>query len=100
MTGVQTCALPISEQIILIKANITRLEELRDITQAFYDNGMAMEVDVKRVNINLENLKVQRAKRQQKSRHKTDQPCLRFFWKVMLVGYVTAESQNVQPRRV
>ena len=22
---------------------------------------------------------------------KTDQPCLRFFWKVMLVGYVTAE---------
>ena len=48
-----------AEQIILVKANITRLEELRDITQAFYDNGMAMEVDVKRVNINLENLKVQ-----------------------------------------
>ena len=44
--------------------------------------------------------KVQRAKRQQKSRHKTDQPCLRFFWKVMLVGYVTAESQDVQPCRV
>jgi len=44
--------------------------------------------------------KVQRAKRQQKSRHKTDQPCLRFFWKVMLVGYVTAESQDVQPRRI
>ena len=43
--------------------------------------------------------KVQRAKRQQKSRHKTDQLCLRFFWKVMLVGYVTAESQDVQPRR-
>jgi len=42
---------------------------------------------------------VQRAKRQQKSRHKTDHPCLRFFWKVMLVGYVTAESQDVQPRR-
>ena len=44
--------------------------------------------------------KVQQAKRQQKSRHKTDQPCLRFFWKVMLVGYVTAESQDVQPRRI
>ncbi len=43
--------------------------------------------------------KVQQAKRKQKSRHKTDQPCLRFFWKVMLVGYVTAESQKVQPRR-
>ena len=35
--------------------------------------------------------KVQQAKRKQKSRHRTDQPCLRFFWKVMLVGYVTAE---------
>ena len=35
-----------------------------------------------------------------KSRHKTNQPCLRFFWKVMLVGYVTAESQDVQPRRI
>ena len=48
-----------AEQITLIKANITRLEELKDITLAFFDNGMAMEVDVKRVNINLENLKVQ-----------------------------------------
>ena len=48
-----------AEQIALIKANITRLEELQNITQAFYDNGMAMEVGVKRVNINLENLKVQ-----------------------------------------
>ena len=35
--------------------------------------------------------KVQQAKRKQKSRHRTNQPCLRFFWKVMLVGYVTAE---------
>lgn len=48
-----------AEQIMLIKANIIRLEELRDITQAFFDNGMSMEVDLKRVNINLENLKVQ-----------------------------------------
>lgn len=48
-----------AEQIALIKENITRLEELRDITQAFFDNGMSMEVDLKRVNINLENLKVQ-----------------------------------------
>ena len=35
------------------------MEELKNITMAFHDNGMAMEVDVKRVNINLENLKVQ-----------------------------------------
>lgn len=48
-----------TEQIALTKTNITRLEELKEITLAFYDNGMAMEVDVKRVNINLQNLKVQ-----------------------------------------
>lgn len=48
-----------AEQINLIKANISRMEELKNITEAFYDNGMAMEVDVKRVRINLENLQVQ-----------------------------------------
>lgn len=48
-----------SEQLALIKENISRLNELSNITQAFYDNGMAMEVDVKRVNINLENQRVQ-----------------------------------------
>ena len=48
-----------AEQITIVKANITRLQELRNITLAFYDNGMAMDVDVKRVNINLENLQVQ-----------------------------------------
>lgn len=47
------------EQLTLIKENIVRLKDLRDITQAFYDNGMAMEVDVKRVNINLENQQIQ-----------------------------------------
>ncbi|MGM9712847.1 MAG: TolC family protein [Prevotella sp.] len=49
-----------AEQIRLVKENIRRLEGLRDITVAFYDNGMAVEVDVKRVNINIENLSVQR----------------------------------------
>lgn len=48
-----------AEQIALIKENISRLNELSSITQAFYDNGMAMEVDVKRVNINFENQRVQ-----------------------------------------
>lgn len=48
-----------AEQIALIEENISRLNELSSITQAFYDNGMAMEVDVKRVNINLENQRVQ-----------------------------------------
>ena len=48
-----------AEQISLVKENIGRLTELKNITEAFYDNGMAMEVDVKRVRINLENLQVQ-----------------------------------------
>ena len=37
------------EQIGIIKDNIKRLEELRDITQAFHDNDMALSVDVKRL---------------------------------------------------
>lgn len=48
------------EQIRLVNDNIKRLEELRDITQAFYDNQMSLEVDLKRVNLNIENLIVQR----------------------------------------
>lgn len=48
-----------TEQIRLVGDNIKRLQELRDITQAFYDNQMALEVDVKRVNLNIENLTVQ-----------------------------------------
>ena len=48
-----------AEQISIIQKNIDRLRELRNITQAFYDNGMAMEIDLKRVNINLENMQVQ-----------------------------------------
>ena len=48
-----------AEQVQLIQKNITRLKDLRDITQALFDNGMALEVDIKRVNINLENQQVQ-----------------------------------------
>ena len=49
-----------AEQIAVIKANIGRMEELKAITEAFFDNGMAMAVDLKRVDVNLENLRVQR----------------------------------------
>ena len=49
-----------SEQIRLTDDNIKRLVELRNITQAFYDNQMSLEVDLKRVNLNIENLTVQR----------------------------------------
>lgn len=48
-----------TEQLSLLADNIKRLEELRDITQAFYDNEMVLEVDLKRVKINLENLQAQ-----------------------------------------
>ena len=30
-----------AEQIAIVRANITRLEELKNITVAFFDNGMA-----------------------------------------------------------
>lgn len=49
----------IAEQITLIKSNISRIEELKNITQAFFDNGMALDIDLKRININLENMQVQ-----------------------------------------
>ena len=47
------------KQIELIEPNISRLEELKNITTAFYDNDMALQVDVQRVSINLENLRTQ-----------------------------------------
>jgi len=52
------------EQQALVHENIRRLTELRDITQAGYENGVAMEVDVNRVEVNLENIKVQYANTQ------------------------------------
>ena len=48
-----------NEQLEILKNNIGRLEELKNITEAFYDNGMAMDIDVNRVRINLDNMKVQ-----------------------------------------
>lgn len=47
------------KQIRLIETNMARLEELKNITTAFYDNDMALQVDVQRVSINLENLRTQ-----------------------------------------
>ena len=46
------------EQIRLTQKNIRSLESLDSITQALRDNGMVLGVDVKRVNINLANLRV------------------------------------------
>ena len=48
------------EQIRLVNKNIRSLEGLDSISQAMRDNGMVLEVDVKRVSISLSNLRVQR----------------------------------------
>lgn len=48
-----------AKQIELIHSNISRMESLKGITSAFYENDMALEVDMKRVDINLENLRAQ-----------------------------------------
>ena len=48
------------EQIRLVDKNIRSLVGLDSIAGAMRDNGMVLEVDVKRVSINLANLRVQR----------------------------------------
>ncbi len=47
------------EQRRLMGENIKRMEELCDITESLYGQGVVMEVDLNRVRINLHNLKVQ-----------------------------------------
>lgn len=53
-----------TEQISIIGDNLRRFKELRDITQAFFDNGMALEVDLKRINVKIEAMNVQLANAQ------------------------------------
>ncbi len=48
-----------NEQIFLIKKNIESLQSLDSIAKSLQNNGMALGVDVKRVEINLANLTVQ-----------------------------------------
>lgn len=50
-----------TEQISIVNDNIRRFKELRDITQAFYENGMALEIDLKRINVKIETMDVQLA---------------------------------------
>lgn len=45
------------EQEHLTNENITRMEELCNITEALYQQGVVLEVDLNRVRINLKNLK-------------------------------------------
>ena len=45
-----------TEQLRLIDDNIKQLTGLRDHTKAFQENGMVLEVDLQRVDLNLQNL--------------------------------------------
>lgn len=47
------------EQKLLAKENIGRMEELCHITEALYEQGVVLEVDLNRARINLQNLSVQ-----------------------------------------
>ena len=49
------------EQIGIINDNIKRFEELKEIAKAFHDNQMALEVDLQRINVRIENTQIQSA---------------------------------------
>ena len=52
------------EQIGIIDDNIKRFEELKEIAKAFYDNQMALEVDLQRINVRIESTQIQSANAQ------------------------------------
>ena len=47
------------EQTKLMEENISRMQELSNITEAMYEQGVVLEVDLNRAKINLQNLKAQ-----------------------------------------
>ena len=47
-----------TEQITIISDNLKRFEELKNFAQAFYDNQMALGVDLKRINVRIESTDV------------------------------------------
>ena len=53
-----------AEQSKLINENIKRTERLRDITKIIVENGVGKQVDLDRVNVNLENLYTQQSNTQ------------------------------------
>lgn len=48
------------EQVMLLQDNIKRMQELCEITQAMYEEGVVMEIDLTRARINLANIEVQK----------------------------------------
>jgi outer membrane protein TolC len=53
-----------AEQYKLISENIKRTERLRDITKIIVENGVGKQVDLDRVNVNLENMYTQQSNTQ------------------------------------
>lgn len=48
------------EQVELLDENISKMEELYEITAALFSQGVVLEVDLNRININLQNLRAMR----------------------------------------
>lgn len=53
-----------AEQYKLVSQNIKRTERLRDITKIIVENGVGKQIDLDRVNVNLENLYTQQSNTQ------------------------------------
>ncbi len=68
------------EQKKLLEKNIKRMEELCEITDALYRQGVVMEVDLSRVRINMQNLEAQRS--QYQTLYKQQLNLLRFLMNV------------------
>lgn len=65
------------EQLRLTDMNISRMNELCDITEAMYGQGVVMEVDLNRVRINRERLQAERAV--QSTQHEQQLNMLRYL---------------------
>ncbi|WP_301425412.1 TolC family protein [Bacteroides caecimuris] len=66
-----------NEQAKLLDANIKRMSELSDITRAMFEGGVALEIDLNRVKINISNIEVLR--KQYATAYETQLNLLRFL---------------------
>lgn len=71
-------------QIELIDENLTRMNALHEIAKAYYDNQMSLEIDMQRVNLNIESLRVQHDNAQNQLQNT-----------LAMLRYVIAESEEI-----
>lgn len=85
------------EQERLTNENILRMEELCNITEALYQQGVVMEVDLNRVRINLKNLKTQHD--QSRTLHSQQLNMLKFLMDMTPETSleVTHIAENIEP---